>query len=33
MCVGSGAIPDFPEIHFASPLPDDCSLEDVDTLR
>lgn len=33
MCAGSGAIPDFPEIHFASPLPDDCSLEDVDTLR
>lgn len=30
---GSGAIPEFPEIHFSQPLPDDCSMEDVDTLR
>lgn len=30
---GSGAIPEFPEIHFAQPLPEDCSMEDVDTLR
>lgn len=30
---GSGAIPEFPEICFNTPLPDDCSMEDVDTLR
>ncbi|XP_069703475.1 DNA-binding protein RFX2-like isoform X2 [Periplaneta americana] len=32
---GSGAIPDFPDIEFAPglALPEDCTLEDVDTLR
>ncbi|XP_063230832.1 DNA-binding protein RFX2-like isoform X2 [Bacillus rossius redtenbacheri] len=32
---GSGAIPDFPEIDFSPglSLPEDCTLEDVDTLR
>lgn len=30
---GSGAIPDFPDILFNSSLPDECSMEDVDTLR
>lgn len=31
---GSSAIPDFPEISFTNGgLPDDCSLDDVDTFR
>ncbi|CAG2065744.1 unnamed protein product, partial [Timema podura] len=32
---GAGAIPDFPEIDFSPglSLPEDCTLEDVDTLR
>jgi regulatory factor X 1/2/3 len=32
---GSGAIPDFPDIEFPSglALPEDCTLEDVDTFR
>lgn len=30
---GSNAIPSFPDIQFAEPLPDDCGYEDVDTLK
>lgn len=31
---GSAAIPDFPEINFNNEtLPEDCSLDDVDTFR
>lgn len=30
---GNGTIPDFPDIQFIHALPDDCSMEDVDTLR
>lgn len=30
---GSNAIPNFPEINFSSPLPDDCCYEDVDALK
>lgn len=30
---GSNAIPNFPEIAFTTPLPDDCGYEDVDTLK
>lgn len=30
---GSNAIPNFPEINFTTPLPDDCGYEDVDTLK
>lgn len=30
---GSNAIPNFPDIHFSGPLPDDCGYEDVDTLK
>lgn len=30
---GSNAIPNFPDINFATALPDDCGYEDVDTLK
>ncbi|XP_017778326.1 PREDICTED: transcription factor RFX3 isoform X1 [Nicrophorus vespilloides] len=30
---GSNAIPNFPDINFSTPLPDDCSYDDVDTLK
>uniref|UniRef100_A0A1Y1M0I7 RFX-type winged-helix domain-containing protein n=1 Tax=Photinus pyralis TaxID=7054 RepID=A0A1Y1M0I7_PHOPY len=30
---GSNALPNFPSIHFTEGLPDDCSLEDVDTFK
>ncbi|XP_065155338.1 transcription factor RFX3 isoform X2 [Atheta coriaria] len=30
---GSNAIPHFPDINFSAPLPDECSYDDVDTLK
>lgn len=30
---GSNAIPNFPDMHFSGPLPEDCGFEDVDTLK
>lgn len=30
---GSNAIPPFPDIQFAEPLPDHCCFDDVDTLK
>ncbi|KAK5644860.1 hypothetical protein RI129_006160 [Pyrocoelia pectoralis] len=30
---GSNALPNFPNIHFTDGLPDECSLEDVDTFK
>lgn len=30
---GSNAIPNFPDIHFNTSLPDECGYDDIDTLK